>query len=196
MIKKKETKGKARINYSGGQIPIQVIRSDRRSLTVQVKADQTVVARIPRWTTDREIKNFLSTHANWIIRKYEEAGRKQDMRSESGIPVWEHLGRAERRQIKDRFTEKVSHYAGLMGVSVNRIFIKNQKTRWGSCSSKGNVNFNYRLYYMPEELLDYVVIHELAHRKHMNHSPAFWAEVAVWCPDYKAYRKRLREYAG
>lgn len=79
-------------------------------------------------------------------------------------------------------------------ITVGRITIRNQKTRWGSCSSAGNVNFNYQLYYLPDELLDYVVVHELAHRRHMNHSKEFWSEVARYCPDYRARRKQLKEY--
>ena len=71
---------------------------------------------------------------------------------------------------------------------------KKMKTRWGSCSSKGNLNFNYQLYYMPEELMDYVVIHELAHRRYMNHSEQFWAEVEKYCPDYRSRRNSLRLY--
>ena len=81
-----------------------------------------------------------------------------------------------------------------MQVKVGRITIRNQKTRWGSCSSAGNVNFNYQLYYLSDELLDYVVVHELAHRRHMDHSKEFWSEVARYCPDYRARRKQLKEY--
>ena len=73
--------------------------------------------------------------------------------------------------------------------------VKDQKTRWGSCSAKGNVNFNYQLAFLPDELLDYVVIHELAHRRHMNHSRAFWAEVEKYCPDYLERREQLKEYS-
>ena len=81
-----------------------------------------------------------------------------------------------------------------MGVTVKNITIKNQKTRWGSCSSKGNLNFNYQLYYMPQELMDYVVVHELAHRKYMNHSKEFWAEVKKYCPEYKERKNFLKKY--
>ena len=81
-----------------------------------------------------------------------------------------------------------------MGVTYNRIFIKEQKTRWGSCSSSGNLNFNWKLILIDEELLDYVVVHELAHRKQMNHSQQFWQEVEKILLDYKERRRRLKEF--
>ena len=81
-----------------------------------------------------------------------------------------------------------------MGVTYGRISMRNQKTRWGSCSSNGNLNFNNRLLFVPKELVDYVVVHELVHRKEMNHSNAFWNVVEKYMPDYKERRKKLREY--
>lgn len=87
----------------------------------------------------------------------------------------------------------MEYFAPLVGVTYNRIFIKEQKTRWGSCSSKGNLNFNWRLILAPEEVLNYVVVHELAHRKEMNHSKAFYAIVESVLPDYRQSRKWLRE---
>ena len=87
----------------------------------------------------------------------------------------------------------MEYFAPLVGVTYNRIFIKEQKTRWGSCSSLGNLNFNWKLILLDEELLDYVVVHELAHRKQMNHSPTFWAEVERALPDYRERRRRLKE---
>jgi hypothetical protein len=91
------------------------------------------------------------------------------------------------------FLERLRLYAPRMGVTYNRVTIRNQKGRWGSCSAKGNLNFNYRLHYLPEELMDYVVVHELAHRIHMDHSAAFWAVVEAYDPDYRNCQKRLRE---
>ena len=83
-----------------------------------------------------------------------------------------------------------------MGVTYGRISIREQKTRWGSCSSKGNLNFNWRLIFAPPEVLDYVVVHELAHRKEMNHSKAFYAIVESIMPDYRKWKKWLKENGG
>lgn len=88
---------------------------------------------------------------------------------------------------------RVEHYAPIVGVSYNRVSIKDVKSRWGSCSADGNLNFNYRLVSFPMEILDYVVVHELCHRLHMNHSKDFWNEVERVIPDYKEKRAWLKE---
>lgn len=89
---------------------------------------------------------------------------------------------------------RVHYYARTMGVTYGRISIRMQKTRWGSCSSDGNLNFNACLVNAPREIMDYVVVHELCHRKEMNHSPRFWAEVEKVLPDYKERRQWLRDH--
>mgnify|MGYP001781928635 FL=1 len=95
---------------------------------------------------------------------------------------------------RDIFTKKAASYARIMNVTYGRISIREQKTRWGSCSSKGNLNFNWRLIFAPEEVLDYVVVHELAHRREMNHSKTFYAIVESVLPDYRSPRRWLREH--
>ena len=96
-------------------------------------------------------------------------------------------------QAKQVFPEKVARYAKEMGVTYGRVTIRHQKTRWGSCSSLGNLNFNCLLLFAPDAVQDYVVIHELCHRKEMNHSDKFWREVANVMPDYKVHKKWLKE---
>ena len=89
--------------------------------------------------------------------------------------------------------KRVSYFARLMGVSYRNITIREQKTRWGSCSSEKNLNFNWKLILAPPEVLDYVVIHELCHLKEMNHSKAFWDEVEKVMPEYETYKLWLKE---
>ena len=97
------------------------------------------------------------------------------------------------KQAAATLPERVRFFAQQMGLSYGRITIRSQRTRWGSCSAKGNLNFNCLLMLMPQEVRDYVVLHELCHRKEMNHSTAFWAEVEAVCPDYRVHRKWLKD---
>lgn len=91
------------------------------------------------------------------------------------------------------FRERADHFAVVLGVTYGKISVKDQRTLWGSCTPEGNLNFNWRLTLAPPEVLDYLVIHELAHRAHMNHSRRFWEVVEKACPDHKAHRKWLRK---
>lgn len=97
-----------------------------------------------------------------------------------------------RQYARELLTAKTSYWAKRIGVSYNRIAIKSQKTRWGSCSAKGNLNYNWHIICTDDELIDYIVIHELCHLRHLNHSHAFWQLVASHCPSYRECRSRLR----
>lgn len=106
------------------------------------------------------------------------------------------LGKWYRRQAEQLLSEKAAFYAGRLGVSFADIRIKDQRSRWGSCSSKKNLNFNWRIIMAPEPVCDYVVIHEVCHLLHMDHSREFWKEVEGLCPEYRQYKSWLKEKGG
>lgn len=178
-----------------GEIRISVIRSARKSLGLEVRDANTVLARIPTRVSDRELKAFVENHRSWILEKTAVMAEREENRKSTPAPPPELLSKTDRMKIQLKIGKRVRHYCEAMGVTVGYVTVKSQKTRWGSCSAKGNVNFNYQLAFLPDKLLDYVVIHELAHRRHMNHSRAFWAEVEKYCPDYLERREQLKEYS-
>ena len=178
-----------------GEIRISVIRSARKSLGLEVRDANTVLARIPARVSDRELKAFVENHRSWILEKTAVMAEREENRKSTPAPLPELLSKTDRMKVQLKIGKRVRHYCEIMGVTVGYVAVKNQKTRWGSCSAKGNVNFNYQLAFLPEELLDYVVIHELAHRRHMDHSREFWEEVEKYCPDYLERREQLKEYS-
>ncbi len=100
-----------------------------------------------------------------------------------------------KREAAQQIKERVEHFSQLYKFTYKKISIKNSKTRWGSCSKAGNLNFHYKVYSLPEELRDYVIVHELCHLKHFNHSKSFWSEVEKALPNYALLRKKLKDKA-
>ena len=186
------------LNKDGRSIPIEIIHSKRKTFGLEVKASGEVKARVPYRALDAGVKLFIEQHREWVFAKFDYAAKKNEERKlnpkrvDSSIPKIEDLSRTELLKVRNKIVSRVEYYSDIMKVTYGRIAVKNQKTRWGSCSSMKNLNFNYRLAYMPDELLDYVVVHELAHIRHMNHSSAFWQEVEKYYPDYKICRLKLK----
>ena len=167
----------------------ELIRSRRKSLAIQVKPDGGVIVRAPLRLAKYRIERFITEHEDWIRMQQKKVEKYREQI---------HIITEEERQngilrAKEIFPERTAYFAKRMGVTYNRITIREQKTRWGSCSSAGNLNFNWRLVLAPREVLDYVVIHELAHRREMNHSAAFWRIVEAEMPDYRKYRDWLKK---
>ena len=106
--------------------------------------------------------------------------------------VFQSLKKWYLTQAQEVLLQRVQQWAGQIGVSPQRLSLRDQKTRWGSCSSKGAISLNWRLIMAPPAVIDYLVIHELCHLRHHNHSPAYWQEVARWSPDYRVHRRWLR----
>ena len=176
------------------KIEIEIIKSNRKTIGIEVRQDLRIIVRAPKRASNREIMKFVEQKRDWIekhlaqmqIRYEETQRRKEKMFTDDDI-------RKMKDEAKRVIPDRVKYYADIMGVTFGKITIKNQKTRWGSCSSKGNLNFNCLLMLTPDKVRDYVVIHELCHLKQMNHSKIFWAEVEKVMPDYKVYRQWLSQ---
>ena len=172
---------------------IQIIRSSRRTLSLQVKHDGKIIVRAPKNVSLAEIEAFIRKNSAWLQKHLDQV--EKERKAAAAEPV-HTLSMEEIRALADEamkiIPDRTARLASVAGVRYGRITIRNQKTRWGSCSSKGNLNFNCLLMLAPPEVLDYVIVHELCHRKEMNHSPRFWAEVAKIDPDYKKHEKWLK----
>ena len=172
---------------------VKIIRSNRKTISIQVDRDTNVVVRAPYRVSEREIRRFLAENEAWI-RKQQEKIRAQEKALEGIEPLTREEIEKLAEQAMQVIPERVAYYAKKIGVTYGRITIRNQKTRWGSCSSKGNLNFNCLLMLTPPEVIDSVIVHELCHRKEMNHSAKFYEEIYRVYPDYDQWNRWLKEH--
>lgn len=176
---------------------VTVIRSNRKTVAIQVNSDLSVTVRAPRSASEKDIEEILKKKEVWIskhIEKIKETKERFEAEPTEKLTREKVIALAE--EALKVIPERVEYFAKVIGVTYGKITIRNQKTRWGSCSSKGNLNFNCLVMLTPLEVIDYVVVHELCHRKEMNHSKAFWAEVEKVLPNYKEQVKWLKENGG
>ena len=172
------------------KIAYTVIRSKRKTVSICITEKGTVEVRAPLTLSAERIHSFVMEKENWI-RKH-----LQEKKGHTLLPLTSEEIKSLAQEAVRALPARVAHFAPLVGVTYGRITVRNQKTRWGSCSAKGNLNFNCLLMLAPPEVQDYVVIHELCHRKEMNHSARFWAAVESVCPDYKTRRQWLKKNGG
>ena len=172
---------------------VEVIRSRRKTLSMQVREGGKVLVRAPMYVKQKEIRSFVEGHMDWIEKQQQKLEAAAALRSQIQPLSEQELEKLSKAARKD-LTARAVYFAPQIGVSYGRISIRHQKTKWGSCSSKGNLNFNCLLMLAPEPVRDYVVVHELCHRKQMNHSPLFWTEVERILPDYQEARKWLKTH--
>jgi predicted metal-dependent hydrolase len=209
----------------------QIVRSKRKTLALIVKPDGSLIVRAPLRASERSIREFIETHAEWILKKQAEAlaflppaprqyvpgemfmylgkayplevvkGQKRPLLLEEDFKLAEsarsHAARAFERwyraQAKEILTERINLFASQYDFQYKKIGITSARTRWGSCSANGSLNFSWRLILAPMEVVDYVVVHELVHTGCHNHSKRFWKQVEKIMPDYKERRKWLRK---
>ena len=168
-----------------------IIKSSRKTISIEIKKGEVIV-RAPRLLPKFRIEAFVNSKAEWI-RKSLEKQQEFIKAAEETVALDDGVIEALKIKAKEILPKKAEYFADLMGLKYGKITIRRQRTRWGSCSSKGNLNFNCLLMFCPDNVIDYIVVHELCHLKQMNHSADFWAEVEKVLPDYKTAKKWLKE---
>lgn len=173
-------------------IQYDLVRTDRKTVALYVRPDGRIEVRAPLRASKTYIDGFVKSKQDWIGKNTARLIQRKSARKVIKLTADEEI--QYRKKAKEYFTLKCIYFAALMGVRHGMVKINGAKTRWGSCNRKGDINFTYRLLFAPEDVIDYVVVHELAHTKEMNHSNNFWSVVAQTMPDYQERRKRLREF--
>ncbi|WP_027399201.1 M48 family metallopeptidase [Anaerovorax odorimutans] len=173
-------------------IEYQLIRSRRKTLSLYVKSNGNVEVRAPYSVSIDYINNFVNKKSAWIINSKKRLEIKRENRQIIKLSQEEVL--QYKNKAESYLRTRCEYYSMRMGVNYNRIRVNKAKSRWGSCSEKGNINFTYRLIFAPKEVIDYIVVHELAHLKEMNHSKRFWHVVNEIMPDYKERCKVLKDF--
>ncbi len=188
-------------HYKSSEPSIQyrVIRSKRKSISIQIKENGDVEVRAPQYISDRQISQFVNSKQDWITEKRTKALERYQSLPQA-TPEEEakiaFLEKKFRKAAKDYIPYRVEHFHKLTGGHYTSITIRDQKSRWGSCSGRGTLSFNYRLMMAPPKILDYVVVHELCHLTHMNHSKDFWNMVDSILPDYKESKQWLKDHGS
>lgn len=173
-------------------VTVEIIRSSRKTMSLEVTKDGRVLVRAPYKMPETRIRAFVEEKKEWLGRNVEKMEQRRQKKEQAGA-VTEEQRRAGTEAARAKIAERAAYYAPILGVTYKRITVRDQKSRWGSCSGKGNLNFTWKLILTPPEILDYVVVHELCHRLEMNHSDRFWSHVERILPDYRERRAWLKK---
>lgn len=186
---------KGMIKMKIGEYNVEVRRSKRKSAAIKITADMQIVVFVPLYVSDNEIERMVISKSKWIDEHMLKVQSTVDERSKLEKITFEQV-----KELADQAVEyipkRVKYYAEKENFVYNKITIKNLVSRWGSCSTKGNLNFNCLLMLTPDYVIDYIVVHELCHLREMNHSEKFWAEVEKIMPDYQRAELWLKQNGG
>lgn len=183
------------LTYEKQNITIEchILHSNRKSISIQISPEKEVIIRVPNFLSSYQLSQVLEEKKEWILNSYQSIPDKPELtlRQKRQLVTLENR---YRKAAKEYIPSRVFYFQKQIGVTPGKIVIRDQKTRWGSCSGNQTLSFNYRLMFAPPCILDYVIVHELCHIKHMNHSDSFWAEVEKILPDYKEKRNWLKQH--
>ncbi len=179
------------LTHEGKTIHYRVNRSDRaKRMRIAVYCGGAVLVTAPHTLDESKIHIFVKLKVEWLLQKIGLLSeiKNPDLRKTSRMHYL-----SNKKQALHLVREKVMFWNEKYGFSYIEIKIKDHKTKWGSCSGKRNLNFNYKIVFLPEALQDYIIVHELCHLQEMNHSDAFWQLIEKTLPDYKKRKKQFFE---
>lgn len=182
-MKKRIELHKKKVEYT-----LKVSKRARR-MRLAIYCDGNFVVTAPQNISENIIEQFIVRKSQWIIDKLEYFKSISGQVFARGTKK-DYIGYKDQALVLAQ--KRIEYFNRVHGFTFNKINIKNQKTRWGSCSKKGNLNFNYKIVLLPERLADYIIAHELCHLKEFNHSQKFWNTVAKMMPDYLEIRNELK----
>ena len=170
----------------------KIIKSKRRSVGIQVTDDGDIVVRAPLKLSNKDIERIVNEKKSWIEKTLKRISERKSAEKDVVPLTIDELNELAKKAL-NVIPVRVKYFAELMGVTYGKITIRNQRSRWGSCSRAGNLNFNCLLMLTPPEVIDSVVVHELAHRREMNHSSKFYEEILKVFPEYHIWDKWLKK---
>lgn len=174
-------------------VEFEIIRSKRKTFAIKICENGSAIMRVPLYATRNEIEQIAMRKIDWIKKSIIKINQIQNANSELS-PLSDNDIKKLKAAAREYIPLRVKYFASVIGIpTYGKITIRKQKTRWGSCSSNHNLSFNCLLMLMPEDIIDYVIVHELCHIKEMNHSQMFWNNVAKFIPDYKEKLLWLRQ---
>ncbi|PIR03297.1 MAG: hypothetical protein COV60_01105 [Candidatus Magasanikbacteria bacterium CG11_big_fil_rev_8_21_14_0_20_43_7] len=165
-----------------------------KNVRILIKPDASVVVSAPKRVSKKFIDTFVTTQQTWVREQIEKL-KTTSHRWEAPHGVLQDSYQSCKARALQFVHERLRHYSEHYGYEYQRVSIKKMSSRWGSCSSEGNLSFHYRLLFLPLELADYVIVHELCHLKELNHSQRFWRQVRETVPDYRKRKYVLDRYS-
>lgn len=176
----------------GGRMVSYVIRQNRRAKRVQIAVGDgnSFTVTKPVYVSWLTAERFIKEQESWILKtldKYQKLGTEFFKGTRQDYLAY-------KKTAEQLVNQRLEHFNQFYGFKYGRVSVRDHKHQWGSCSRLKNLNFNYKILFLPPEMADYIVVHELCHLKEMNHSPRFWALVAKTVPEYLGIRKALRKY--
>jgi len=182
---------KEKINISGQEIDYNLKKSKKaRNLRLTVNLEGNLTVTVPWFCSMWQARRFVKKKSNWILKSINR------FKNSGGSSLLTKVGKRDYKKLKEEarnfVSRRVEYFNQHYNFEYKRISIRNQKSRWGSCSVRKNLNYNFRILLLPQDLADYIIVHELCHLKEMNHSKRFWKLVGKIVPDYKEMRKKLR----